>query len=180
MLPDTFTTAEIESRFGPLPKPVLDVRDLGAMYVSRFPRGEGYISHGTQTGAGELMILNVMPDDELFTKEGIGSFNITGLRRYIAAHKRTLKPQKIAISLNMIEALSSAGFDPHVIETMTIQRRNEPVIFFGSSGGRRTAVISSRAISSMPTPWPRIGWSSTKMPRGYGRRPIGQPRSCRT
>ena len=135
MLPDTFTTAEIEERFGPLPKPVLDVREIGAAYLTLFPRGDGYISHGPRPGEGEIMILNTMPDCELFTKEGIGAFNITGLRRYIAANKRTLKVEKVALTRNMTDALADAGFDPVVIETMTIQRRNDPVIFFGEEDG---------------------------------------------
>ncbi len=92
--------------------------------------GHGYY---VDTPTGRASFRNAMPMDELFFNEAFGALNISVAHREIAKAKH--RAAKLPLNDAIAQHVRSVEIDPAVVASMTIQRRNQPILAVVASDG---------------------------------------------
>jgi hypothetical protein len=125
LLPERVSHADFLAECGPLQ----DTRTLIApgeppMMVYDFRGG-----HGIRGGKEEILTVGAKADDECFTHPDLGMMNITKMLKMLEPELAAHAGERFLISEQMIEFLSRCDIDMSVVDNMTIDRRDVPVLF---------------------------------------------------
>ena len=121
------------------------------------PQGRGYYF---ESPTGRCCIMGAMPGDECHDQERWGMINISKCEDAIVREKG--RPQLIPIDAGLKQNFAAYEFDQSWVDKMTIERRDEPVIFVVGADGAHLIDGTHR------TPPPHAGWLHRSTGISYG------------
>jgi hypothetical protein len=128
--PDSFTEEYLIKNYGPIGPERMVFRGGLALLCREFRKG--YIF---KVGDDPFMFIGAGIDTELYSKPGLGQFNITKALRMIASYPKQYPTMQIPVTQQMLDLLDDHQTEQHVIDNMTLKRRDEPIIYLEIDGG---------------------------------------------